>query len=56
MLKMLTSSEVLSQSYHSNLVGAVLSHYADGTERPIAYASKILSASEKKYAMIERKG
>ncbi|XP_064645931.1 uncharacterized protein K02A2.6-like [Lineus longissimus] len=36
-------------------VGAVLSHIMDnGEERPIAYASRTLSASEKNYAQIER--
>ena len=36
-------------------VGAVLSQYdADGTERPIAFASRTLSTAEKNYAQIER--
>ena len=36
-------------------LGAVLSHVShDGEERPIAYASRTLSSSEKNYAMIEK--
>ena len=36
-------------------IGAVLSHVlGDGSERPIAYASRTLSASEKNYSQIEK--
>ena len=36
-------------------LGAVLSHIMDdGQERPVAYASRTLSSSERNYAQIER--
>eukprot|EP00731_Ephydatia_muelleri_P037838 Em0575g5a len=38
-------------------VGAVLSHlYNDGSERPIAYASRSLAPAERKYSHIEKEG
>ena len=64
--KLLSSAEVLAH-YNPSLplrlatdasaygIGAVISHiFPDGTERPIAYASRTLSNSEKRYAQLEK--
>ncbi|XP_073964383.1 uncharacterized protein [Choristoneura fumiferana] len=46
---------VLTTDASSVGVGAVISHtWPDGTERPIAYASRVLNKAEKSYSQIER--
>ena len=38
-------------------LGAVLSHtYSDGSEKPIAYASRIMNSNEQNYSQVEKEG
>ncbi len=66
--KLMTSSQLLVQFYPEKElilscnasqygIGAVLAHHmADGTEKPIEFASKTITAAEKNYSQIEREG
>lgn len=47
----------VSADASNNGIGACISHvYSDGTEKSIAYASRTLTNSEKKYSQIEKEG
>ncbi|XP_037931459.1 uncharacterized protein K02A2.6-like [Teleopsis dalmanni] len=48
---------ILATDASSSGIGAVISHiFADGSERPIAFASKTLNVHQVKYSQIEKEG
>ena len=47
---------VLAMDASPTGVGAVLSHEVDGVERPVAFASRTLTKSERNYSQIDKEG
>ena len=51
-----TKSFILRTDASESALGAVLLQEHEGTEWPVAYASRKLSSTEQKYAVVEREG